>query len=150
MDVRSLITNYLDDARMMQVATVREGRPWCCTVWFAYDDDLHIYWFSSITRRHSHEVADDPHVAGAIALPQTPEDPARGVQFEGRASRLDAQGDVDQAKSLYIGRIFTAEKVNEMMSHAERPHVFYRIDVETFVLFDAINFPEQPRQELHL
>lgn len=63
----------------MQLATSLDNQPWVCNVWFAADTKLNIYWFSSITRRHSDEVTKNQKVAGAIVLPQSPEDPSRGL-----------------------------------------------------------------------
>lgn len=147
MNLKQLIQQYLKDARMMHLATISQGKPWVCNVWFAADEDMNIYWFSAMTRRHSEEVAKDPHVAGSMCLPQTPEDPPRGLQFEGVAEMLTDEADVEKAESVYIGRIFPKEKVQEFMAHSERPHKFYRIKPELLVLFDVVNFPDNPRQE---
>lgn len=147
MQVGNLISQYLNEAKMMHLATVSNGKPWVCNVWFAADEGMNIYWFSSVTRRHSEEVAKDPRVARAMCLPQAPQDPPRGLQFEGTAEVLNNEADIAKAKSVYAGRIFPQEKIQEFMSHTERPHKFYRIKPELFVLFDAVNFPSNPRQE---
>lgn len=145
--LKELIQHYLRDAKMMQLATVADGKPWVCNVWFAADDELNIYWFSSVTRRHSQEVARESSVAAAICLPQTPEDPPRGLQVEGTAEVLESESDVTKAMSLYVGRIFSQEQVDTFMQHPERPHKFYHLRPTNFVLFDVANFPENPRQE---
>lgn len=147
MDIEVLIGGYLKEAKMMHLATEANAKPWVCNVWFAADDELNIYWFSAINRRHSEEVAKNPHVAGAMCLPQTPDDPPRGLQFEGTAEVLRSEADVEKAKSVYSGRIFPQEKIDELMAHPDRPHKFYRIKPALFVLFDAVNFPNSPRQE---
>ena len=150
MDLRTLISNYLSEARLMQLATSIDNQPWVCSVWFAADKDLNIYWFSSITRRHSDEVVKNPKVAGAIVLPQTPDVLPRGLQFQGEASMVEEKGEVEKAISLYKGRIFTKEKIETFMNHKEKPHKFYKITVKKYVLFDGVNFPESSRQELDL
>lgn len=147
MQLQTLIQQYLTEAKMMHLATVSNGKPWVCSVWFAADDDMNIYWFSSTTRRHSLEVKNDNHVAGSMCLPQTPEDTPRGLQLEGTAEMLTEEADIQKAKSLYECRIFPAETVEMFMKHPERPHMFYRIVPELFVLFDVANFPDNPRQE---
>lgn len=146
-DLRSLITAYFDEVRLMQLATVREGQPWVCNVWFAYDDDMSLYWFSSVNRRHSEEVVDNQLVAGAVALPLSPTDVPRGVQFSGRAERLADDADIAKARSVYEHRIFPPAKVDEQMARVDHPHSFYRIRPTEFVLFDALNFPDNPRQQ---
>lgn len=131
----------------MHLASVSKNRPWVCNVWFASDEALNIYWLSSINRRHSAEIAQNNRVAGALCLPQTPQDKPRGLQFEGMAEVLEAQADVQEALNCYVDRIFSLTKIRELMEHPERPHKFYRIRPELFVLFDAVNFPDNPRQE---
>lgn len=150
MNLKALIKDYLQTAKLMQLATVSAGKPWVCNVWFAADEALSIYWFSSTTRRHSHEVVSDPHVAGAICLPFTPDDKPRGLQFEGTAEQLRGEADIQRAISLYSPRIFSATKVHDFMSRPDHPHCFYRIKPELFVLFDIEHFPGDPRQEYRL
>lgn len=150
MNLKEHIREYLEKAKLMQLATVRDGQPWVSNVWFTADEDFNIYWFSSITRRHSQEVADDNRVAGAIALPQTPDDSPRGLQFQGTSEMLANGDDIAKAISLYVGRIFTREKIREFIEHTDRPHRFYKIKPTQFVLFDVTNFPDNPRQELNL
>ena len=145
--IEKLIYEYLREARMMQLATCANSKPWICNVWFSFDEEMNIYWFSSTTRRHSKEIEHNPNVAGAVVLPLTPEDPARGIQFEGEAERLTNEEDINKARSTYEGRIFPAKTIDNLMVSIEKPHVFYRIKVSTYVLFDTLNFPEESRQE---
>lgn len=150
MNLRKLIEDYLKKAKLMQMATAVNNQPWVCSVWFAADSDLNIYYFSSATRRHSEEVLKNNKVAGAVVLPQNPNDPPRGLYFQGKAEVLQKQEDIDKAISVYADRIFSREKIKEFMEHKERPHKFYRIRPSKFVLFDVVNFPNNPRQELKL
>ncbi len=147
MDLKQLIQQYLQEAKLMQVATSMENQPWICSVWFAADEDLNIYWLSSTKRRHSAEVIENRKVAAAMALPQNPQDPPRGLQIQGEAELLTNKIDIDKALSVYSGRIFSTEKINEFMSSSENPHRFYRIKPTQFVLYDAIHFPGNARQE---
>lgn len=150
MDLRRLVGEYLKEAKLMQLATSVNNQPWVCSVWFATDEDLNIYYFSSITRRHSKEVVENNRVAGAIVLPHTPDDPPRGLQFQGTVEVLESQEDIDKAISVYVDRIFPKGKIEEFMSHKEKPHKFYKIKPTLFVLFDVVNFPDNSRQELSL
>lgn len=145
--LKQLIQEYLEDAKMMHLATVAHGKPWVCNVWFASDADMNIYWFSSITRRHSKEVEKDSHVAGSMCLPQTPQDKPRGLQFEGTAELLTDYADIEKAIGLYKDRIFPDEQIKQMMAHPDRPHKFYRILPDLFALFDVVNYPDDPRRE---
>lgn len=149
-DLKKLIQDYLKEARLMQLATAIDNQPWVCSVWFAADKDLNIYWFSSTIRRHSSEVVKNQKVAAAIVLPQTPEDPPRGLQLQGTAELLTDQKDIDKAISVYAGRVFPKEKIFEFMKSKTHPHRFYRIQPTQFVLFDVVNFPDNSRQEYKL
>ena len=147
-DVKDIIQQYLKDALMMQLATVRDNKPWVCNVWFAADKDLNIYWFSAKTRRHSIEIADNPHVAAAICLPQSPNDSSsRALQIEGTAERLTKPTDVAVAMKHYVGRVFSLKQVKQLMALVDRPHSFYKLTPENYILFDTLNFPENSRQE---
>lgn len=150
MNLKSLIKDYLSTAKLMQLATSIDNQPWVCSIWFATDENLNIYYFSSITRRHSKEVMENNKVAGAIVLPQTPNDPPRGLQFQGIVEQLNKQVDIDKAISVYEGRIFSKEKIEEFINHKEKPHKFYRIKPTQFVLFDVVNFPDNSRQEYNI
>lgn len=148
--LRDLIKDYLGEAKMMQLATSLDDQPWICNVWFASDDNLNIYWFSSVSRRHSKEIIENNKVAAAIVLPQTPKDPPVGLQLQGIAEMLTKQGDIDKAISVYKDRIFPQETINKLMQDEETPHKFYKITPSQFVLFDAINFGDNWRQEFNL
>lgn len=148
--IKQLIKEYLKEAKMMQLATSIDNQPWVCSVWFAADEDLNIYWFSSTTRRHSNEVLQNQKVAAAIVLPHTPKDPPRGLQLQGIAEVLENQKDIDKTISVYEGRIFPKESINSLMQNKEKPHKFYRIKPTQFVLFDALNFGDNWRQEYNL
>lgn len=151
MDLRGLIAAYLNEGKLMQLATINEqGDPWVCSVWFAADSDLNIYWFSSITREHSQHIKANNHVAAAIVVPQTPNDTPRGLQLNGIAEELSREDDITQAKNVYIGRIFPKKTVDKLMVNPDKPHRFYRIKPSKFVLFDAVNYPENSRQEYEL
>lgn len=148
--IKQLIEGYLKEARMMQLATSVGDQPWVCNVWFAADSDLNIYWFSSTTRRHSKEVLKNNKVAAAIVLPQTPKDPPRGLQLQGVAELLIEQEGIEKAISVYKDRIFSEEDIKEFMEDAGNPHQFYKITPTQFVLFDLVNFPDNPRQEFNI
>jgi len=150
MDLKQLIKDYLEEAKMMQLATSSDNQPWVCNVWFASDMDLNIYWFSSQTRRHSAEVSKNNKVAAAIVLPMTPKDLPRGLQLQGVAEELTKKEDIDKAITVYKDRIFDQEIINELMRDKEKPHKFYKIKPTRFVLFDAVNFGENWRQEVNL
>lgn len=88
MKLKKLIEDYLKEAWMMQVATSHNSQPWACTVYFAHDENWHLYWISLPTRRHSKEIRENNKIAGTIVLPHVPGDKVRGLQFQGIAKKL--------------------------------------------------------------
>ncbi len=148
MEVSSLIKKYLQEAKMMQLATAVDNQPWVCNVWFAADENLNIYWFSSTTRRHSQEIKSNPKVAAAIVTQHDPKgETGVGIQVEGTAEELNDAGDIAKARKVYEGRIFDAKAIDNLINNSDKPHRFYRLKPELFVLFDPINFPDETRQE---
>lgn len=134
----------------MQLATSDGVDPWICTVWFTSDDDLNIYWFSAENRNHSQQISKNPRVAVAITIPQSPEEPSRGIQVKGKAEILTEQKDIERTISIYKDRIFPIEKIESLLAKPGAEHKFYKLTPETIILLDAKNFPDQPRQELKL
>ncbi len=138
-DVKNDIKKYFDEAKMMQLATTRDNKPWVCNVWFVADNNLNIYWISSTTRRHSQEIQDNEHVAAAMCLVTDPSDTSKGgIQLEGTAHEVTNALEIAKALKLYAARgIFTLDQVKKFMADAAKPHRFYKITPARIVLFDG-------------
>ena len=151
MKTRKLIEDYLEEAKLMQVATSSENRPWACSVYFAFDDNLNLYWISKTSRRHSNELRENENVAGTIVLPHAPGDKVRGIQFQGIAKELtDSRGEAEVGMKCYGERFsMNEERVNAILDNSNG-HVCYKISPNLYVLFDEVNFPDEPRQEWEL
>ncbi len=147
-----LIRKYLQQGRVMQLATVKDGQPWCCNVHYVFDEQLNLYWASLPTRRHSQEIRDHSKVAAAIAI--KPQQPVIGMQIEGIAEQLTNSADIEKAAKIYYERYksdadFFTNFVEDFVSGV-RLHKFYRIAPKAIVLFDEVDFPQSPRQEFKL
>jgi len=105
MDLRKLIEDYLKKAMLMQIATVKNKKPWVASVWYAHDEDWNLYFISRKSRRHSQEIKKNPNIAGAIAIPHTKGsgEKVRGLQFEGTA-RVTKGKEVKKAVDLYLAK----------------------------------------------
>ena len=146
-DLKAVIAEYLGITKVMQIATCVDDTPWCCTVYFAYDDDWNLYWISKPEQRHSREIAKNPKVAGAIAYDQQPSQRVvRGLQFEGTAELLSGREE-EKASKYYIKQLDREASLLEDIRSGANPHKFYRIKPSKFVLFDRLNFPNKERQE---
>src|SRR4030042_5823524 len=152
-DLKKLIKEYLSEANLMQIATVKNNKPWIATVWFAPDGDFNLYFISRNTRRHSQEIAKNPFVAGAIAKPhKTLGDKTRGIQFEGKCYEVKG-AELIKSFAIFAKRFPTVTKFilsPKDIIEGVTDHHFYKIVPSQIVLFDEVNFPDQSRRELNL
>lgn len=145
--IRKLIEEYLDKARLMQVATFKNNQPWACSVYFAFDEQLNLIWLSKPSRRHSQEIRANEKVAGTIVLPHTPGDDVRGLQFQGTAKELTDKKDITSNMKHYAMRYgMDAKRVSAIVENIDG-HMCYAVHPTLYVLFDEVNFPNNSRQE---
>ncbi len=143
-DLKSHIRDILKKVYVIQLATVHDGQPWCCNLHAVTDDDLNLYWVSTLDRRHSKEIADNPHVAAASALQL--KKPLLCVQVEGTAKLVEDQTEIERIMKLY-GEHHNSDKdwLNHIVS-GENPHRLYRLTPSAIVTFDQTTFPDDPYQ----
>jgi uncharacterized protein YhbP (UPF0306 family) len=147
--LRGLIVEYLSGAKMLQVATSKNDQPWACTVYFAYDENLNLYWISKSDRRHSTEIEENSKVAGTIVLPHKPGDKVRGIQLQGEAKKLNGKS-ASEGLNIFANRFgMSKEKIDVILNESDG-HFCYKIKPNYFVLYDEVNYPKNPRQELPL
>lgn len=147
MDIEKVIREYLPNVFHMSLATCVDNKPWICEVHFVYDSDLNFYFLSKPNRRHSKEIAVNPNVAANIVKQHGPTEKPRGVYLEGKAELMTDINQDSMAYKLYQERFDIREKMLQEVMTEPEGHKFYKITPENFVLFDAVNFPENPRQE---
>ena len=153
MDLKKLIKEYLKEANLMQIASVKGNKPWVATVWFAHDDRFNLYFISRNTRRHCREIARNPFVAGSIVKPhKTLGDKTRGLQFEGRCSEVKGR-ELIKSFAIFARRFPKVTKF--ILSPKEiidgvTDHHLYKVVPSSIVLFDEVNFPDQSRREYKL
>lgn len=146
MDLRSLISDYLVKAIMMHIGTSHGSNPWVTTVYFASDTNLNLYFLSRKNRRHSREISNNNNVAGAIVLPHNYGDKVRGLQFEGKCRELK-DDEALNGRSIYERKFWIVEdRVLNQQQGVDMEGV-YQIVPERYVLFDELNFPDNPSQE---
>ena len=146
LQIHELIEQYVEKAVLMQVATSSENKPWVCTVYFAYDELLSLYWISSKDRRHSKELRLNPSVSGTIVLPHTPGDAVQGIQFDGTAKELSDLSEARKGMSYYAKRFSMPQDRVETILTGSDGHVCYKITPSSYVLFDEVHLSDNPRQ----
>src|SRR3989344_6926656 len=148
MDLKNLIEDYLKEAKLMQIATSRDNKPWVASVWYVHDTDWNLYWISRHIRRHSLELKDNPNIAGAIVFPHTKGsgEKVRGLQFEGTAHDLTGDEELEtlkKARKLYMEKYSMAEDIPvKDLTNPDWIATYYIVHPTTFILFDEINFPD--------
>jgi uncharacterized protein YhbP (UPF0306 family) len=147
-----LINDYLNAGRVLHIASVSNGKPWLTHVWYAVGPTQYsIIFTSNKTRRHSREIQLNPDVSGGVVaidlegLGQK----IRGLSFEGKAH--EATGDeISLTYDAYARRwpqvrgMFSAKEIETAASNMR----MFIINPSRIVLFDEVNFPTDPRQEL--
>lgn len=134
---------------MMQLATCVDGQPWCCTLYFAHDNQHNLYFVSLDTTRHVVELKKNPKVAGAVALPHTYGEMVHGVQFEGVAREIADPEELRTCAEAYAERFNRYTLANDILNGII-PSKLYQIKPTSFVLFDQAHYPDNPRQTWEL
>lgn len=149
MDIRALIQDYLTKAQLVHLGTSHGEKPWVTAVYFAADVDLNLYWLSRKNRRHSREISNNSHVAGTIVLPHNYGDKVRGLQFEGEARELKDE-DAISGRNIYSSKFWIVEDRVMNLKEGDTSQVCYQARPVRFVLYDEVNFPDNPSQEFKL
>jgi uncharacterized protein YhbP (UPF0306 family) len=131
----------------MQLATVKDGQPWACTVHFYADEQMNIYWMSTPDRRHSLEITSDPRVAIAMAIRAERGKPPIGVQLEGNAERIEDEAEMKRIIPAYAQKLGRSETLLEETLSGQNKNRLYRVRPRLFVVFDPEAFGGDPRQE---
>lgn len=136
MDVEKTIREYLPNILHMSLGTCVDNKPWVCEVHFVYDDDLNLYWRSAPLRRHSQDIAVNPHVAGNIVVQHGLGEKPRGLYFEGTAELLDDINEASPVYQLFVERLSFGPEILEAAATEDGPK-FYKVNVADWYMFDA-------------
>lgn len=148
-DLKEHIAKHLKEARVLQLATVSDNKPWICNVHFYADVELNIYWCSLPTTRHSLEIEKNPHVAIAIKIHE--DSPAEkyviGLSAQGTAEIITPEEMKKGSAKAYQQKFGDAKAFIDKVIEGNDPHKFYKLTPYSFVLFDNKHFKGNPRQE---
>jgi uncharacterized protein YhbP (UPF0306 family) len=148
MDPKALLKDYLNQQHMMQLATVHDGQPWVCTVYFVADEDFNLYWASLPTRRHSLEITNDSHAAVAIAVKHVKGEPVVGIQMSGTAEQLQPSINHQAIVKSYATRFNRDDQWIEDFTEGNTEHRLYKFTPASIFLFDEVYFPGGSRQQI--
>lgn len=93
--VRENLLEYLKTQKLMSVATYGK-EPWIATVYYVVDDDLNLYFLSSINSQHAQDILKNEKVACNIFdSHQKVTDKKVGVQVSGICRVLEDQAKIE-------------------------------------------------------
>ena len=146
MNMTDTFRRYFGQTKVLQVATVKNRKPWIATVYFVADKSLNLYWLSLPTRRHSMEIMDDRHVAIAIAVKT--DQPVIGIQGEGTVEVVTNAGTVQGIMEKYVAKYDSGHDFYDNFVQGTNKHRMYRFTPERYALFDEVNYPDSSPVEL--
>ena len=147
MDLQTLIKQYLSDNKHMQLATVKDGQPWLCTVYFAADETFNLYWTSGRSRQHSLEILNDSKAAVTVVRDT---EGKQAVQIIGNAYEV-ADEDLEKVHKLYTAKFgpkdYDLEEIKQRTPEGRSYWVFKPTEIS---LWDEVHFPDAPKQKYNL
>lgn len=150
-NLRELLEEYVHCGKLMQLATLTaDGWPSVSNVWYDahFDPDI-LRFISRDDRLHSASIRNDGRVAGSvIAMPlEGLGQKVRGVTFTGVARELGTHGIGPEAET-FVKRWPASRPALDpyLLARGDTHTRMYEVAVIEWVLFDEVNFPEQPRQ----
>ncbi len=147
MNLEKLLVEYYEYCKVMQLATVRDGQPWLCSVYFASDYQLNVYWTSAKKRRHSKELI--AHPACAVTIVKDTER-KQALQMTGMAYEVE-NDDLDRVNTLYGSKFGDKpERLAEIRAGNPEGRAYWVFKPTSISLWDEVNFPDSPKQEYDL
>jgi uncharacterized protein YhbP (UPF0306 family) len=145
------ILDYLQNIKLMQLATCKDNKPWLCNVWYVIDGDQNIYWMSRKTRQHSQEIEQNPYVACTFheCYYKGFGEKGRALVVSGKAKVINSE-DSKTAYKLYAQRYPHMKKVQSLVDtlSGSGHHSFYKLHIVKAKFFDELNNPDNPLTEI--
>lgn len=100
--MKQQILNFLKIQHLMSLATVNKNKPWACTVYFAVDEDLNLYFVSPPTSDHCRNLMKNKYVSCSIYdSSQKVNSKKEGLQLRGTVTVLRKVVDIKKALDLW-------------------------------------------------
>lgn len=145
MDLKKLLEEGLKSNKLMQLATISQGQPWLCNVYYVSDINNCIYWSSARVRRHSVEIKANSKVAATIVQD---EDKKQALQITGEAFEVPFS-DVERVNKLYGDKFGDKpSRLQEILADKPEGRAYWVLKPKTITLWDEVNFPNSPKQEV--
>lgn len=142
-----IFDQFLTSNELIQIATQSNGKLWICSVYFASDDNRHIYWTSARNRRHSIEIESSPVIAATIV---SDKDKKQAVQMSGKAYRIPAD-ESETAHKIYGLKLGQKDnRLDEVKLNQPDSRAYWVFKPDFIELWDEVNFPDSPKQRVEL
>ena len=102
MQIDQQIIHFLNEHHLLTLATSQNNKPYCCNLFYVYDQVSNQLIFSTETKtKHAQDFITNTNVAGSIALETKEVSKIQGVQLLGTIQELKGK-DLKIAKEKYI------------------------------------------------
>jgi len=152
--IKDILSNYLKNCRLMQVAVSDRKNPSIFNCWFSYDDKFNFYFISPDYANHSRILKNNPNVAIAITDTELNKEFGKdvlGISFKGRARQPKGK----ELLSAYFNFLKRYPKVGTYIKYVSNKKLdlsltkIYKIETSKLILYDEIDFKEgEERQEI--
>jgi uncharacterized protein YhbP (UPF0306 family) len=105
------IIDFIQEHHLFTLSTSKENIPYCCNVFYIYDENNNSIIFSSDTKtKHVQDFIENPEVSGTIALETKDVEKIQGVQLLGKITKLNGE-ELNNATKQYLKEFPYAEKM---------------------------------------
>ncbi len=135
-DLRTSIIAYLSNHNVATLATHGPEGPWASAVFFV-SQELRLYFLSAPTTRHCRNLDSDPRAAATVQEDYAEWKKIKGVQMEGRISRLEGLESAFAA-SLYARKFAFADpgRAGGAIAAAMAKIAWYKLEPDTVYFID--------------
>ncbi len=132
------VCDYLEKNKLMALATVSRGVPWVANVFFAYDKNCNLFFFSKEDTRHCRYIKENTKVAVGIHQFWGRSFSVKGLQLTGHANKIVGK-EFTRLFPIYLRRYPWAVKfLQDHILYKITPKEIYYIDQEFFGHFNRV------------
>lgn len=142
-----MVRQRLGEGKLMILSTCVGNQPWSCSLLYAADEKLNIYWVCKTESRHSQELVKNPKCSIAVPIKFDPDGKKVGLQIEGEAKLIEDMGEMQRAVKVYAKRYGIGEEWQKQMIQGKDEHKMYKFVPIMIGVFDHENFPNEGRME---
>ena len=100
--IEKRIIDFIQEHHLLTLSTSKDNLPYCCNVFYIYDEKNNSLIFSSDTKtKHAQDFIENPEVAGTIALETKDIEKIQGVQLLGEINELTGE-DLEKSYKQYL------------------------------------------------